>query len=181
MTYFKVPVILRRGAPFELRVFRPRRRCATVPDTEREYPLTGRAKKARDGETGRPPPATCSGCFMQLQRPCPDACAYCGAPLIIPRDLPKTTNGQFAEPKRAEVEARKRAKDAKAARTSAELAAKEKSERDPKRRACLRTLEDLEKLGKDRGHHPGWADKRWAVYGVPASAISTLKPPAVAR
>lgn len=108
------------------------------PGDEREWPLAGRAKKAADGEQGPPPPATCSGCFMQVRRPCPDACPYCGAPLVLPKDLPKTAKGQLAELKRAEVEARKRAKEeAKLAREAAALAAKEKSKLDrAAERAC---------------------------------------------
>lgn len=133
------------------------------PDDEREWPLAGRAKRASDGETGPPPPATCSGCFMQVRRPCPEACPYCGAPLVLPRELPKSTKGQLAELKRAEVEARKRAREeAKTKRDAEKLAAKEKSEREQREVRACRTLEDLEKLGQARGYHPGWADKRWS-------------------
>ena len=141
-----------------------------LPDDIREWTLKGKTKGEKEGNDGPPPPATCTGCFSQIRRPCPRLCPHCGSELSIPKELPKVSREMLREIKKGEREAaaaaKAKEKEAKAlAKIEAEAARKAKRAAQILEERACKTLEDLIQLGKERGYkYPsGWASQRFTT------------------
>lgn len=106
-----------------------------LPDDEREWSLEDREKRRR-GEAGEVSVRQCTECYFVF-RPQP-VCPQCGhvAP-VISREI-ETVEGTLQEVKRAAAKA-KRIEQGRA-----------------------ETLEDLIRIGQERGYKSGWARRIWA-------------------
>lgn len=113
------------------------------PDDEREWTLDGQAKGKAANDNGPPPPVTCSGCFLQIRRPLPPRCPYCGHQFDVEAKPIEVAEGNLQEITDAD---------------KAQRRAKQKQEE----REC-RTLDDWIELGRKRGYqYPvQWARKRY--------------------
>ena len=116
-----------------------------MPDDVREWTLEGGIAR-RAAEARELVPVTCPTCYCQIPRPLPPRCPHCATETPVPESRQVDERaGELVEVTREQIKA---AREAEARMRRAE------------ERAC-RSLEDLERLGRERGYKPGWARHRW--------------------
>lgn len=110
-----------------------------LPDDEREWTLAGRTKKRRNTEIPTIPIVQCPRCYRVLRSgsPCPDATPDCPLQVSRGRQI-EEREGQLVEMNKEAFRRQRRREEREA-----------------------RTLEDFQRIGRERNYHPGWAYMKW--------------------
>lgn len=108
-----------------------------LPDDDREWSLKG-AEKRRGASGGGPPVRQCPSCYA-VQRASVARCGYCGHQHVVEGRKVEEIAGELAE---VDSEGLQRHRD---------FVVRKIEERE------CRTTADWERLGRARGHAPGWA------------------------
>ncbi len=109
-----------------------------MPDAPREWSLDGVKWSRKQGEETAVNIRTCPACF-HVHTPAP-ACPECGHVYVAGEELPKTVEAELREIKTAR-EAEKKARSAEVKNAD--------------------TLEDLQRIGEERGYKKNWAKFVW--------------------